>query len=120
MVKVRILEIDDPAAPATVNMMMGMGSRIEASNSFGRFDDLDEPEFCEGQQSAVYGIEGNVRIPGDDRMIDFVRGGMTGESANRRENCDSLGGYFEAPYPKYLSDFVVILPISSYLHCVII
>jgi len=56
------IKVEYFAALGAMDMMVVCHIRIESLGSTENFDDLHKAYFCESQEGAVYGIEGNVRI----------------------------------------------------------
>jgi hypothetical protein len=72
------IKVEYLAALGAMDMMVVCHIRIESLGSTENFDYLHNADFCESQESAVYGIEGNVRILFIYDLINGVSGGMGG------------------------------------------
>ena len=72
------IKIEYFTALSAMDMVVVCDIRIKSLGSAENFDDLHNPDFCESQEGAVYGIEGNVRIIIFDDLINGVSSGMGG------------------------------------------
>jgi hypothetical protein len=90
------IKIEYFAALSAMYVMVVCHIRIESLGSTENFDYLHNPDFCESQEGAVYGIERNVGIFFFDDLINGVSSGMGVRIKELLINRDPLGGNFKA------------------------
>ena len=72
------IKIEYFAALGAMDMMVVCHIRIEPLGSAENFDDFHKADFCESQQGAVDGVEGNVGIIFFYDLINGISCGMGG------------------------------------------